>query len=189
MGDFKINLLNSETHAGTATFLDIMFSHFFIPSINRPTRVSENSATCTLIDNIFSNVSGQDSNPVNGILYTDISDHFPVFRICFTQVNVNEPLPHYKQIINSTTLNDLKNRLTSHDWNPVLSSHDPNQAFSLFLKDFQHHYSNAIPVKSYLTRYKQRKPWLTEGLLISIKRKNKLYKNRNKNKLKIYLLS
>ena len=182
MGDFNINLLNSETHSGTSSFMDLMFSNFYLPSINRPTRVTDNTAT--LIDNIFSNVSDSENIPINGILYTDISDHLPIFRICFKKLNVTKPLPHFKQIINDKTLYDLKVSLGSHNWDSVMSSHDPNQAFSVFLKDFQHHYSKAIPIKTFSSAYKLRKPWLTEGLLNSIKRKNKLYQKRNKNKLK-----
>ena len=47
LGDYNINLLNCDKHQSSGNFLDIMFSHSFI---NRPTRVTANSAT--IIDNI-----------------------------------------------------------------------------------------------------------------------------------------
>ena len=53
MGDFNLNLLNKDTHNKTADFLEILFSHSYLPMINRPTRVRTESAI--LIDNIFSN--------------------------------------------------------------------------------------------------------------------------------------
>ena len=49
----------------------------FCPTISKPTRVTNYSAT--LIDNIITNIH---EYPIkSGILYNDISDHFPVFNI------------------------------------------------------------------------------------------------------------
>ena len=76
-GDFNINLLTAENHIPSSEFLELMFSHSFFPLINRPTRVTGSSAT--LIDNIFCN--SINSNFYNAIIYSDISDHFPV--CCF----------------------------------------------------------------------------------------------------------
>ena len=56
----------------------VMFRLSFIyPLINRPTRITANSAT--LIDNIFINNIHLDC--VRGILISDLSDHLPVFQI------------------------------------------------------------------------------------------------------------
>ena len=182
MGDFNINLLNNETHHGTSSFLEIMFSNSYLPSINRPTRVTETSAT--LIDNIFSNVIDYNNSPINGILYTDISDHFPVFRICCKQTTINKTPPQYRRKINSKTLGDLKRKLLVCDWRLVISNSDPNHAMALFLHDFKQHYNSAIPINTASSTYKLRKPWLTEGLIQSIKRKNKLYRKRKNNLIK-----
>ena len=54
-----------------------MFSNSLLSVINRPTRVTTTSAT--LIDNIF--ISSWQKEQISGILYTDISDHFPIFVI------------------------------------------------------------------------------------------------------------
>ena len=77
-GDYNVNLLNSETHQLTSEFLEIMFSNSFAPLINKPTRVGKSSAT--IIDNIFTNCRDFESS-LSGILYTDESDHYPVFYI------------------------------------------------------------------------------------------------------------
>ena len=49
MGDFKINLLKSEIHAGISFFYNTMLSNFFAPYILQPTR----SVSKSLIDNLF----------------------------------------------------------------------------------------------------------------------------------------
>ena len=53
LGDYNINLLNFETHGPTSEFADLLYANSFIPLINRPTRVTQFSAT--LIDNILTN--------------------------------------------------------------------------------------------------------------------------------------
>ena len=76
MGDFNLNLLNADSNHLTSEFLETMYSFSYIPVINKPSKVQKNSVT--LIDNIFSNnING--TFDLSGILYTDVSDHFPVF--------------------------------------------------------------------------------------------------------------
>ena len=53
MGDYNINLLNYDKHTGTTSFVDMLHANYFVSLINRPTRVTNKSAT--LIDNIFTN--------------------------------------------------------------------------------------------------------------------------------------
>ena len=80
MGDYNIDLLNIESHGPTSDYNDTMYSNGFIPLITRPTRITNSSAT--LIDNIFTNqLSSQFGESFQGILLTDISDHYPVFYI------------------------------------------------------------------------------------------------------------
>ncbi len=50
-----------------------------IPTITEPTRVTP--LTSTLIDNIYVNVRDTTQNIHSGIIYSDISDHFPVFML------------------------------------------------------------------------------------------------------------
>ena len=53
MGDFNVNLLNYESHIDTNDFINTMISHYLLPYILHPTRVTDHSET--VIDNIFSN--------------------------------------------------------------------------------------------------------------------------------------
>ena len=78
-GDYNINILNSETHAITADCVDLFYAHSFVPLVTRPTRITATSAT--LIDNIYTNNFLNLENSFQGVLITDISDHYPVFHI------------------------------------------------------------------------------------------------------------
>ena len=85
LGDYNLIILNYDTHDTTAEFIDILYSHAILPLINRPTRVTQSSATA--IDNIFTNDIDAIENGCHGILVTDISDHFPIFHIGNKEIN------------------------------------------------------------------------------------------------------
>ena len=72
LGDFNIDLLKDETHRPTSEFLDLIYSYYLVPTILKPTRITETSAT--IIDNIMTNTNGEIKT---GIIVTDITDHFP----------------------------------------------------------------------------------------------------------------
>ena len=78
MGDFNVNLLNYNTHNYTNEFMNNMISHYLLPHILHPTRVTDHSAT--VIDNIFFN-NTTSYETVSGNIMTHISDHFPQFII------------------------------------------------------------------------------------------------------------
>ena len=82
LGDYNANLLQVNSHKATSDFLDTLYSKHFIPLINKPTRVTSRGAS--LIDNIFSNYVTE--NNISGILYSDISDNFQVFRLCTSEL-------------------------------------------------------------------------------------------------------
>ena len=69
IGDFNINLLNYESHGETDDFINTMISHYLLPHILHPTRVTDHSAT--VIDNIFSNNTSYETT--SGNIITQIS--------------------------------------------------------------------------------------------------------------------
>ena len=77
MGDFNLNLLNCESHSETNDFLNCMVSHYLLPYILHPTRVTDHSAT--VIDNIFCKNATYDT--FSGNILCKISDHFPQFIV------------------------------------------------------------------------------------------------------------
>ena len=72
MGDFNIDLLKDDTDRRIHDYIDLIYSCSFIPTIYKPTRITE--TTATLIDNILTNC---DSVQNSAIFVTDISDHMP----------------------------------------------------------------------------------------------------------------
>ena len=77
MGDFNIDLLKAQSCQYSKNFLLTLQSYALIPTIDKPTRIYNNSAT--LIDNIFVN---NIENPIlSGNIVSDVSDHFSQFCI------------------------------------------------------------------------------------------------------------
>ena len=180
LGDYNINLLNSDKHPATQEFIDTMFSYSMLPCITKPTRV--NSKTATLIDNIFHNDLSIKST-FAGILYTDITDHFPVFLIDHSSKRSDEPKFIRARNYCPDNIAAFSMALRAHDWSAVMLSGDPQEAYSTFHKLFLRLYEKFFPVKSVKIGYKNNKPWLSDGLKKSIKLKNKLFfKQKRTNK-------
>ena len=78
VGDFNINVLGFNENKMVQNFLNLMFRHGLIPTVNKPTRVTRK--TTTAIDHIITN-SIINAEFKTGIVKTDISDHFPIFFI------------------------------------------------------------------------------------------------------------
>ena len=81
LGNFNVNLLNTDDDS--SHFLDCLGSNLILPQILLPTRILGDSHT--LIDNIFSSVTG--SFNVSGNIRYSISDHLPQFCIFSTCEN------------------------------------------------------------------------------------------------------
>ena len=192
LGDFNINLLNIESNEETNQFLDILYSSCFIPLISQPTRITSHSST--LIDNIFTNVIDIDES-LNGLICADISDHLPIFHIhkitgsmknkktsnttlqrCITNQNIK----NFTQKIQQTNLCELADK-------------NVNVSYDNLIKRISTIYDSCFPVKKKTTKFSNNKPWITQGILKSIRKKNLLYKKflkspceHNNNKFKYY---
>ena len=147
VGDFNINSLDYSINYNVKNFIDFMFSKGVIPLVNRPTRVTKNTATC--IDHIYTN-SYHDQNILSGIIKNDLSDHFPVFLI-YENINATtfpDKVNKQIKIINKSTLNKFKRELSQHDWSLVTSSDNPNQGYEVFERQFQKIYHECFPTKT-----------------------------------------
>ena len=79
VGDLNIDFLKFESHKSTSTVLHISNSPSVLPLITKPTRVTKNTAT--LIDHILTNDLDITLEHEQGILCTDISDHYATVHI------------------------------------------------------------------------------------------------------------
>ena len=171
MGDFNINLFNFDKYLLTNDFLNLMYTHSYIPLITKATRVYKSSAT--LIDNIFTNTVGSDN--MNGVLMTDISDHFPIYTI--TKHIKEKEIQRTKtiRVTSEVNIKKFKDKLLNIDWHPVFSTTNPQDGYTLLQKTLINIYDEVFPVKEIKQGYKNKLSWLSVALKNGIKKKNKLY--------------
>jgi hypothetical protein len=79
-GDFNLDLTSVDQSPVVQSFMDLLHSFSFLPLIDKPTRVT--SQTASLIDNILSNALLVSHTA--GIIVAGISDHYPVFCVSET---------------------------------------------------------------------------------------------------------
>ena len=72
--DHNLDLLKLNTHRHTQHFNEIMLENNLLPTITRPTQITQSSAT--LIDNIFVSENLHRFFE-SAVLLEDISDHLP----------------------------------------------------------------------------------------------------------------
>ena len=173
MGDFNLNLMNHQSHSVTGEFLDALYSNMFFPLITRPTRITCHSAT--LIDNIFVNQFFDRSRC--GLFFTDISDHLPIFSINFdTSISASNETVFVRDV-NQVITTKFLSHLERIDWSQYATFDDPNNAYNSFFKQYSTAYDSCFPLKkTKVSNYRLSKPWLSKGLLKSIRTKNKLYR-------------
>ena len=191
MGDFNIDLSKSlqstPPHSillngnysidhNTNAFLNILSSYGFYPNINVPTRITPMSET--LIDNIFSNSYNKDNN--SGVFTYDVTDHLPIFLIS-SQLKVNNIKEFIKQSYRKEDINTvsaLNEDLANEEWHDILEENNVNIAYENFIHKLTHYYNKNIPlVQRKRHKNKIKNPWITVGILRSIKKRNKLYKS------------
>ena len=163
-------------HSATNEFINVLFSHFLYPLISRPTRLT--SYSLTLIDNIFTNNISASCD--NGLIINDLSDHLPIFTLCYTDAHSSTIKPKESVAIrnfSSQNINAFNNLLCEFDWNSLIYA-DANAAYNGFLQKYTEFYNKSFPIK--FCQGKNLKtlhnPWLTTGILKSIKTKSRLYK-------------
>ena len=183
LGDCNISLLYTEMHEPTHEFTDLMYSYSMFPCITKPTRVT--TKTAMLIVNIFCYDLITDNSGLAGMLYTDISDHFPVFYIDHSPSKKEKAKYFQKRLYAQTNIAKFKACVRDKNWSDVLSCNDPQSAYTAFYNDFTTMYDECFPLRTLKHGYKTREPWLSKGLKKSIQRKNKLFYRKNLRNLKI----
>ena len=145
--------------------------------ISLPTKI--NTVNDTLIDNIFTNQFVPDT--ISGNITVGISDHLSSFVIV---PNSNQHhLPKRNNIFRRNYRNfDRENfilDLLDIDWTKTLDIHknDPNRSFDSFYQSIERLIDIYAPLKKVSNKDHKRKykPWITNGIIASIKRRNKLF--------------
>nr|CAI5843030.1 unnamed protein product [Callosobruchus analis] len=180
LGDINIDLMKKDS-VDTISYFSVLGSKGFVSFINKPTRVTKESQT--IIDHIFLRTQkGKNQNVATEsiIFNTDMTDHYSpcLFLSCRKKYNV--PENNYKTyIINYGTLKDV---IKAEMWEDVTACDDSQTAYSKFI-DKLNHYIDQTTQLTHTTnkQFKKIKPWITAGLMTSIRHRDSLKKHLLKN--------
>ena len=128
--DHNLDFIKQDIHPPTARYIEINLEHNILPTITRPTRISN---TCvTLIDNILISSKLQETFK-SGVLTNDISDHMPCYLI-LPDATTHKPIMHtvHYRNLNIKAQNNILDSLAQVDWQTEFDAKSVEQAFNTF---------------------------------------------------------
>lgn len=172
-GDININLVKNKSKM-VNEYLNLLTEFGFMSLINKPTRVKgTNKPSC--LDHIFVGPKPSDSYK-SFILQSKISDHYSTilkFNKSHPNVSRQESTNKYFQTNILNTENLYKN-VESQNWGDIFIENNPETSTSLFINKLQSIIDENTTKKT-IKIDKKRTPWITNGLINSIKKRDKLH--------------
>ena len=180
LGDFNYDLIETNTNSMCQEYLDSMITNGFTPKITLPTKINRNS--CKLYDHIFTRLKNSSIKSDSCIYLTNISDHLPVF-LSLNFMKTRDKRPMYIEKRDNSIKNQQKflditaEKLSQLQFDSCLTT-NPNTDYNKVENILVSSYEECIPlIKSKVTKYTHKNsPWMTQGLLNSIKTRDILYK-------------
>ena len=172
LGDMNIDFLKYNSDKFTSDYLDMLLSSGILPIITKATRLTDHSST--LIDHIYTN--SPQKVLTSGICLADISDHLPIFCTIATKLPNMQQQKYYRDF-STFCKNAFLNDLEKINFSDLINS-DVNLSMNKLIGTLQDITDKHAPIKKISNTKKRqlKKPWITKGILISIKKKQKLFK-------------
>jgi len=185
-GDININFMNYNTDNNTSDYLDMLLSTGFIPLITKSTRITQH--TSTLIDHIYTNIP---QNVLNtGICLADITDHLPIFCTVnskLSKINKHKLIRDFSNFDEISYIEEIK----ATDLKCLIDT-NVNESMSRIINTIQAIFEKHAPLKRMSNKNvrQYKKPWITKAILVSIKKKQKLFRShalsKDPEKVKFY---
>lgn len=181
IGDININIRNHEDPI-VNTYMSTLNHCGFLPYIHSPTRVTHETNSC--IDHIFmrKKIKTKNLNCKSFIITSAVTDHYPVMLnlSLSNSTNVKQKIEHRK--IEKTNDVKLIELMEEQDWNNVLNCNDAELATNLFVNAFLDTMEKSkVTITVNVKNYNKLKPWITNGIITSIKHRDKIKKKLLKN--------
>ena len=179
LGDLNINTYcKSFGNLPTMSkdFINTITSNGFSPLIDIPTRIT--SSTATLLDHIICNKNNFKFLP--GVINFDLSDHFLTFVIASGLAEITNRDPVFYRSMKNFNAQEFDDEV-SYELAPFLNSierltyENINSSFNDFISKFKHVIDKHAPLRKLSRRQKTlaAKPWITKGILVSIKKRKR----------------
>lgn len=180
LGDININLLDASSSYLTQ-YVSCFQGYGLEFLLSLPTRCTNNGLG-TLIDHALSNLL----HPPSAFIHqSNITDHFPV-ALCFE----NSPRIYSVSFVkNKFDRDKFKEMVSNSDWSCDTLMNNAESAYTAFISVISNCVSSSTTCVQCHKRYSSpRNPWLTKGLLNSLRKKDNLYKKTKRQPFNVHLL-
>ena len=151
--------MNCNSDRDTSCFIDKIYSNYFYPTINIPTRISSTSET--LIDNIILSVSA-------GNLVTSILDHLMHYNFIPSEITEKPNNKIFKRKYTAENLKNIQIALDKIGWRRTIDigNKDTNNSFQISLQTIEKLLDTFCLVTAILKRKQnlKLKLWITSAL-------------------------
>ena len=159
IGDLNINLLGDNSN--NDIFVNCMHSFNLFPTINKPTRFSNNHDP-SLLDHLWTNSTHLNTS---GIVSVDFTDHLPIFIFFDTVSSTQEKVKITFRNRNELNKELFLRRIFGFDWN-LVKNDDLNVYVSNLMNKMNEIFCDSFPLMSKLISKKRlSKPWITNEIL------------------------
>lgn len=176
IGDINININNQEDPI-VNLYMSTLNHCGLVPYVHSPTRVTHETNSC--IDHIFikKKIKTNNLNCKSFVITSAVTDHYPVMlnvSLC-NSINPKEKREHRKIV--KTDYVKLTQLMEEQDWNSVLECNDAELATNLFVNIFLDMMEKSRIIKTIkIKKFNKLKPWITDGIITSIKHRDKMKK-------------
>ena len=173
LGDINIDIIKQDNES-TLSYYTMLLSNNFLPLITLPTRITSHSATC--LDHIFIRCckNGQNTQKTAGIIFCDITDHLATFIFIKHQNKHPKTERPMIRIFSDSNCQVFINQIKETKWEELFITN--TDWYYIFINKVRQIFKTSFPFKRLSNKRAKDKPWITKGLKISIKHKNRLYK-------------
>lgn len=178
LGDVNIDIKSKKVDETIEDYLNVLFENNFESVINEYTRVQGLSKSC--IDHIFLKMK-QKHEIIPIVLKSNITDHYSTILQIKNLGDKNVSKEHNGNTIKVINFKKLKELASIADWNTIYSMTNVNKIAEYLTKLVKEIVKSSTNSKNIMRRNRKRKPWITNGLVTSINKRDSLYKKMQAN--------
>lgn len=170
IGDININILENG-HPQAEDYLALLALHRLEVGINKPTRIN------SCIDHIMLKLN-KDKSYSSVILQTSVSDHYMTLCSINDQVtsSTNNTCTNKYITKHNIDFDKLNEELINEQWSSLYSCKNVNNALHILQHTLQKLICKNTNVQYLPHKKRKLKPWITYGLLNSIRKRDRLHK-------------
>lgn len=168
-GDLNFDILPENLSGHAEDYVTMLASHGLRQGINRPTRLK------ACLDHFMLRTNKQ----AKTIVFDEITDHCPVL-LHLNSSNYKKPDIRHEKI--KLNIKNIEESLKAINWTDYYNNTSVDEVANSLISNIQNSVNSNITCTKIANRKKPLKPWITIGIIKSIRKRDKLHLKIKKNK-------